>query len=247
MILSDVVDEGRRLSGLLEQAGIRARLLGGVGIALHAHGPIPASLRRSYGDLDFAVRRADGPAFTRSLVAAGYEPNERFNAVHGAKRLLFYDPQNARQIDAFVGVFRMCHTLDLGSRLSAPGPSLAPVDLLLTKLQIVALNEKDVVDTVLLLSDHPVSSGPEAIDPLELVRIVGHDWGWYTTVSDNLARVADHVEHTGTIDHMIQRTVGERVADLRRTLELAPKTIGWRARATLGRRVPWHETPEEVG
>ena len=47
------------------------------------------------------------------LTGLGYVPNERFNALHGARRMLFYDTANGRQLDVFVGAFAMCHQLDL--------------------------------------------------------------------------------------------------------------------------------------
>jgi len=113
--LQDVVAEGRRL---VESAtDLRIRLLGGVGVALHDHRPVPAALERGYGDLDVVVPPKAARQTTAAMTAAGYVPNERFNALHGAQRMLFYDTANKRQVDVFVGVFAMCHRLDLSGRL----------------------------------------------------------------------------------------------------------------------------------
>ncbi len=63
--------------------------------------------------------------------------------------------------------------------------------MLLSKLQIVKLNEKDVRDIVYLLSAYPVRDGTEAgTISLDLYRpIVGDDWGWWRTVTMNLHKI----------------------------------------------------------
>jgi len=243
---ADVLAEGRRLAGMFDGARIRARLLGGVGIALHAHRQIVAPFRRTYGDLDYVVHRSDGAAFRRMLGANGYEANERFNAVHGAKRLLFFDPEHERQVDVFVGTFRMCHVLELNGRLTTPGPSLAPADLLLTKLQVVSLNEKDVVDSLMLLGEHEIGAGPEGVDPGRIAQILGHDWGWYTTVLDNLSKVTTHLNDLPDLEAEIRDRIRERLAVLQAFIDRAPKSLAWRSRSLIGRRLPWYELPEEV-
>jgi hypothetical protein len=65
--LPDVLDEGRRLAAIWSDAGIAARLLGGAGVALHAHGPIPPPFRRTYGDLDYVIPRSASQAFRHVL------------------------------------------------------------------------------------------------------------------------------------------------------------------------------------
>lgn len=55
--LASVLDEGRRIGTLAEASGVRARLLGGCGMALHAHREIPVPPRRTYGDLDYLGRQ----------------------------------------------------------------------------------------------------------------------------------------------------------------------------------------------
>ena len=108
---SDVIAEARRLGHLCEVANVTSRLLGGVGVALHAHGDVPAPLQRAYADLDYLVKRTDSPAWRRLLETHGYVADVEFNSLHGSRRLLHYDPTNRRQIDTFVEVFEMCHML----------------------------------------------------------------------------------------------------------------------------------------
>jgi hypothetical protein len=246
--LADVVAEGRRL---VEAADLPIRLLGGVGVALHDHRPVPAALERGYGDLDVVVPPKSARATTGVMTAAGYEPNERFNALHGASRMLFYDIENKRQVDVFVGTFSMCHRLDLADRLGEHAYGLDAADLLLTKLQIHEINRKDLVDAVRLLLTHEnadIAGGagqPDAMSLDRLRSVTSSDWGWFTTVTDNLrlvrAAAADLLEPD-------EASVVETRADaIDESLRSAPKSMRWKARSVVGRKTPWYELPEEIG
>src|ERR1700758_2173737 len=74
----------------------------------------------------------------------------------------------------------------VAGRIARMSYTLDPLDVLLSKLQIVKLNEKDVRDIVYVLSGYPVRDGTEAgIISLDLFRpIVGDDWGWWRTVDE---------------------------------------------------------------
>lgn len=241
------LDEARRLSDLAREAGITARLLGGVAVALSAADPLPPSLQRPYKDLDYVVPRAQAPRWRDLLEAQGYVPDSGFNALHGAHRLLHFDRTNDRQLDTFVSAFAMCHSLDLEDRLPEDSPTLAPEDILLTKLQIFEVNDKDLIDTIALLLLHPVVSGgaKAGIDEKRIADLVGGDWGWYTTLSDNLAKVEQRVASSG-LDQKAATLVRDRIRRIQHVLATAPKTLKWKLRAKVGRRVPWYDLPEEV-
>jgi hypothetical protein len=152
--LQDVVAEARRIVTMTGHQTLTMRVLGGAGVALHDHVVVPPSLVRTYGDIDVVVPAKSTRATSIALAALGYTPNERFNALHGARRMLFYDTENGRQLDVFVGVFAMCHELDLTKRLGRHRHALGAADLLLTKLQIAEINRKDVVDAVRIVLTH---------------------------------------------------------------------------------------------
>jgi hypothetical protein len=245
--LDDAVDEGRRLVSACEAAGVRLRLLGGAAFGLHIHSPIPDRLRRVYGDVDAAVgaRRAENLA--RLLPALGYAPDVRFNALHGEKRFLFHDPARGRKLDVFVGSFSMCHTMSLEARLPEHGSTLAPADLLLTKLQVVELNEKDMIDLLVLLAGHEVapSLDDDTIDVRRIAAVCAADWGWSTTVGDNLDRIAAAAARL--LEPAGSARIAQRTGLIAAAIEEAPKSRAWRLRAMIGRRMVWYMLPEEVG
>lgn len=245
MPLANLFEEANRLQSESREVGIDARLLGGIGVVMHAHGVVPVGLRRDHHDLDFIVRRSDGPSWRAFLLAQGYEEDMRFNSVHGHQRLLHWDRHHGRQLDTFVERFEMCHSLDIERWWGGPPGGLPPADLLLTKLQVVEVNDKDLLDTLNLLVFHPIASGdPDSIEPKRIADVVGQDWGWYTTVSDNLTKLEQRLPSVA-LDEGEGRTVYERIAEIRRIADETPKSLKWRLRARVGRRVPWYVLPEE--
>lgn len=248
MTVEDVVGEAKRLVTSARRAGLGVRLVGGVAVRL-ASGPQSArrELGRSYHDIDLVAPRRMGRQLAQFMAEEGYEPNARFNAIHGETRLMFHDPQFDRPVDVFAGQIEMCHRLELEARLGILDDTLAGSDLLLSKLQIVQLNRKDVVDalTLLLQFEPGQDETPASLDCAYIAGLCGADWGWHTTLSDNLDHVGRLASEILTDDDDIRR-VRRRIAALRSAIDQAPKSRRWRMRSRIGRRIPWYDMPEEV-
>jgi hypothetical protein len=215
--LADITAEaGHVLAGCAGHQ-VSARLIGGLAVARHEHLATPPELRRSYADIDIVIGRKEGKAAKAALTELGYEPNERFNALRGDRRMLFYDTANGRQLDVFVGTFAMCHTLDL-------------------------------VDAAQLLRNHQLGRADEAgRDEVSLDRLCAvttADWGWYTTLSDNLAKLAAFAQDALAEPDRI--AVTEHAMAIQQAIDEPGKSLRWKARARIGRRTPWYELPEEV-
>jgi hypothetical protein len=244
MIESDVVDEAKRVLTRADAEHVPLRLLGGVAIKLRAPGELPAAFARSYADLDFATRKKTGGQAAELLRAEGYEPHVAFNALHGGDRMLFFDNEHDRQVDVFVGAFSMCHKIPLDERLEVDPVSIPLGELLLTKLQIAEVNEKDVRDTLALLHDHPL--GEEDGGTLNAGRVAtlcADDWGLWRTITGNLVACRGFAD---TYDVPDRARLDERIDALLERIDAAPKSRAWRLRAKIGERKRWYELPEEV-
>jgi hypothetical protein len=253
--LADPSAEARRIVQAADAAGLPIRVVGGVGVALIC--PTVEKLRpvRAYHDIDLAAP-ARAPAIARHMAALGYGASTRFNALNGAERMLFHDP-GGRRIDVFIDTLRMCHELPFGKRLTAWPLTLSAADLLLSKLQIVELTERDAQDVLALLADHGLSEADgDGIDVRRVREVCSRDWGWWRTVDDNLVgRIARWESAAGAGAASAELASAppeasaralERARDLRADLAAAPKSAGWRLRAVVGPRLRWYETPEEV-
>jgi hypothetical protein len=243
----DIRIEAARIVAAARGAGTDVRLLGGLAIARQCPSALhhPA-LARDYADIDIVARPKHRGPIADLLTSLGYTADQRFNDLHGADRQLFYDVARERQLDVFLGVFRMCHTLDLRDRFLEGYDSLPLADLILTKLQIVELNEKDAKDAITVFLDHDLADGEdiEVIDVRHLERVCSADWGVYTTVTDNLVKLRTMT--SGLLDDADRALVDGRIARLADALDASAKSLKWRMRSRVGRRVAWYELPEEV-
>jgi hypothetical protein len=203
---------------------------------------LPPALSREYGDLDFASAKKSSGDLQKLMRDLGYEPHLGFNAMNGRERLLFYDNPNERQVDVFVSSFRMCHEIPLEKRLAVDEDTVPLAELLLTKLQIIELNEKDVRDTVALMLEHELTIDDSGVNSWQISELCAEDWGLWRTITRNLeelrARVAGY-----DVDRDL---VSERVTLLLERIEATPKSRSWRMRAKIGERKRWYQLPEEV-
>jgi hypothetical protein len=250
-IESDVVAEAERLATLAEaeeeeEEQVVVRLLGGVAIRLHGPEQPAAAFVREYADLDFVTVKKGSRNAQRFFARAGYSPQVAFNALNSQERLLFFDEEHGRQIDVFVGQFRMCHEIPLGDRLALERRTIPLAELLLTKLQVIELNEKDVRDALALLHGHDIGeSDVETVNAGRVAALCADDWGLWRTITRNLAACREHREEYG-LPPDERAVIARRIDALLERIEAEPKSRRWRLRAKVGERKRWYDLPEEV-
>jgi len=242
--LEDVRDEVRRLLSAAEERKVVLRVLGGVAVYLHCPSARHRALQRVYRDADLVGLSPQKRAIEALFAELGYLADREFNALHGHQRLCFWDPVNQRQIDVFLDRLRMSHTLDLRDRLLVERHTVPLADLLLSKLQIWEVNEKDLTDIVAIVHDHPFGSGDEeTINIDRLLAVLAADWGWYRTARENVERTRALLAH-----RELAKEFGllQRLDEFWQQVEAAPKSRAWKMRAMIGERKRWYELPEEV-
>lgn len=239
--LEEITEEAVRVLDAANAEGISLRLLGGLAIYLQSpSAKTHEQLKRTYKDLDFVVL-SKHTGKTKALFAKlGYSANKNYNALHGHQRLLFWDEQHGRQVDIFVDRMQMCHNIDFRSRLHVDERTLSLADLTLTKLQIVEVNEKDMLDTMALFADFEVEDSEKGINASYIVGLTASDWGLHKTLDNNLKKMKAYAAERGFPQH-----VQERIDELLARMEQQPKSLGWKTRAMVGERVRWYELPEE--
>jgi len=224
--------------------GTKLRLLGGIAVFQLCESAKKSPLARQYHDFDVVVPPGQGRSAAAVFRERGYAEDAHFNALHGAHRMVFA-ASTGFVVDLLVGTFQMCHQLKLGHDLPDSGLTVHPADLMLTKLQIVQIEEKDLLDAVALLIDLPVGRAAGDIDIGRFTAPLASDWGFFHTVELNLPKVVEFAAVR------LEESQAQRVADganeLRHAMEAVPKSLRWKARARIGERVPWYELPEEVG
>ncbi len=244
---NDAMTEALDMINTAAEQGITVRLLGGMAVRVLCpdYPPRPSA---GLQDIDLASVTSSRKALQNFLIEQGHQPDKNFNALYGHKQLYFISAVSGRPIDVLIDKLAMCHELDFRQRISRMPHTLDPLDVLLSKLQIVKLNDKDVRDIVYLLAAYPVRDGAEqGTISLELFRpIVGDDWGWWRTVTMNLAKVRALIgESADLVPSAASYDPADQAQALIAAAEDAPKSRRWKLRARVGDRVRWYQEPEE--
>jgi hypothetical protein len=244
--LDDIVDEARRILERASARSVPVKLVGGLAIHLHSSAPRPG-LTRKWKDIDLVTPRAKGRELTSFISSLGYSADDAFNAMNAGRRALFHDVQHGRQLDVFIGSFEMCHVVPIVDRFDIDPETLPLAELLLTKLQVVELNEKDKRDILALLVEHEVGDhDADTVNAALIAKLCAKDWGLWRTCKMNIERSRAGIE-SFDMSSDDRGVLAGRLDSLWSRIEAAPKSRHWKLRARIGDRVRWYEEPEEVG
>jgi hypothetical protein len=240
--LDSIFDEATRVLDEAKKRDITLKLFGGMAIYTRCESAKKPPLARNYVDIDVMGRSKQSRSIRDMFLALGYVPRQKFNAMYGDRRLVFNDADHNRRVDVFLDWFEMCHKFDMKERLKVDGTTIPPADMLLTKLQIVEINEKDLKDLTCILMDHEIGSTDDhQINGPYIAELCANDWGIYRTVTGNLDRLSTFVPGILGGDGEV---VGTRIKTLKAMIEEAPKSLRWKVRARVGERAAWYILPE---
>ena len=247
----EMLDEGHRLVDAARSADLTLRLLGG--LAVREHCEALELCERDYSDLDMVALAKEARRLAALLSSFGYAENYEVSTATGGAELQFVRPcAHGRgpgggpihaddHIDVFLDTFRMDHDIALARRLEIEPYTISLSDLLLTKLQIFRLEEKDVRDIVTLLGDVSVGEedAPGVINGRYIGKLCADDWGLFYDAAINLQRVDDRATTFEVSEVQVAR-VRNGVMRLIAAIHDAPKSVRWRLRARVGTRKIWH-------
>jgi hypothetical protein len=254
-----------RVIAAADAAGATVRVLGSIGVALHcpdAKALLPA-FERAYADIDFAAYGSQARELAAAITGLGYREDREVSITSEGRRAIFDHPTVPRiHLDVFFDELEFCHRIPLAGRLHADRPTIPLAELLLSKLQIVKINRKDVLDALILLAEHPLgqddgevdsSKGLAAISVPRILSFTSADWGWWRTVTGNLAVLERYLDTDFTDADMdvggarpVLFDPRVQVEALKKAIDEAPKSTRWKLRARVGERQQWYQEPEEV-
>jgi len=247
-----LVETARELVDKAAQRGVTLRTIGHLAVRAHIQERldlIDLLQRLPTHDIDFMGRSEEQNAAHRLFVEdLGYRPDPAIalSQEYGIKRLIYYR-DDGLLAEIFLDELRMAHTLDFRDRLELDYPTISLVDLLLSKLQIQQITEKDIKDMIVLLAEHDLGSDDrECVDVDHLVDLTRDDWGLYHTASTNLAVVGQWLEGLEVIDASTRENVRSKLAEIVTRMEAGPKTVRWKIRSKIGTRLKWYEDVGKV-
>ena len=239
-----IVEAQTLISKATEEAAL-LRTLGGLAIKYHCPSASQPPLIRSIADIDLFGLSKQTKQIKKSFIDLSYVPAQQFNALHGKTRLMFFEPKNHVRRDVFLDTFVMCHRFDFRNRLGIDPFTISLSDLLMTKLQVVQIEERDYKDLVCMFADHELATedAQERINARYVAEMCSGDWGIYKTFTQNLDKTLGYLKELN-LDGAKKAGVEQRINELKDTIQKIPKSLKWKARDRVGDKMVWYELPE---
>ena len=227
--------------------GIVLRVLGA--LAFHhrcpAHRHLQDRLNRAYTDVDLAGYGRQVREIRAFLAAQGYAEDEMTYVESQGSRLVLNHPSTGLHLDVFLDRLEFCHTIEWKGRLEVDDWTIPLAEMLMQKMQIVQINEKDLIDTLMLLLEHPLTEDDDGVNVRRVAGVCGRDWGWWRTLTMNLGKVRQAAGSYDLSESERQRVEAQVDAALAR-IEREPKSLGWKMRARIGDRKKWYRDVGEL-
>jgi len=249
--LSLMMREGTRLVEEAKKRELHLRLLGAIAFQFHCpkFSYLSAKLERILTDVDFAGYSKEKDAMAKMMRECGYEDEPALTTLFGHKRLIWDNNSNGVHIDIFLDKLEMNHDIPFKDRLDLDELTIPLADMLLEKMQIVQLNEKDFIDTMMLIREHAIGengSKPETIDAGYIANLLASEWGFYYTVTTNLGKVQARLAQYGELSPEDRDDITMKIRELLKRIEDEPKSFSWKMRARVGPKSKWYRDVEEV-
>jgi hypothetical protein len=156
---------------------------------------------------------------------------------------------NGLHVDVFLDRLEMNHDIPFENRLDLVQLTIPLADMLLEKMQIVRITEKDYIDAMMLLREHSIDNDgddPEAIDASYIAKLLSKDWGFYYTVTSNLTNVNNRLSQYNDISEDDREDITRKTRALVKRIEDEPKPLSWKMRSRVGPKSQWYRVVEEV-
>lgn len=239
--------EADRLLRGAREHGIVLRVVGA--LAFHRRCPrynhLQDRLHRAYTDIDFAAYSKQVREIRGFLAAQGYVEDELVYVESQGTRLVLNHLQTDLHLDVFLDRLEFCHTVDWNGRLEIDEWTIPLAEMLMQKMQIVEINEKDVIDTMMLLLEHPLTEDDSGVNIAYVARICANDWGWWRTLTMNLEKVKQLAVAYDLRPEERTRVIEQVDAALAR-IEREPRSVRWKIRARVGDRKKWYRDVGEL-
>ena len=242
-------NELKRILKASDDAGIILRVIGSLAFQKHCQnfGYLQAAMGRAYTDIDFAAYNKQTKEIRTLMSGLGYHENREVFIVSEGYRAIFERPEVGLHIDIFYEKLDFCHVIYWKERLEVDHPSIPLAEMLLEKMQIVQINEKDIIDTIMLLLEHPLGDQDhETVNIKRIAKLCSADWGLWRTTTMNLEKVRQLAQSYTQLTGEQKGTIDSQVKAALLRIDQEPKPIAWRLRARVGDRVKWYKEVHEV-
>ena len=255
------IEDAIKIVSEADKKGIVLRVLGALAIRIHSmdYADLHRKLGRlgrgkqTFSDIDFIAygkqRNKIRDFFERDM---GYVADKYIMySIMGKKRHIYYHPKGYYYIDVFFDKLEFSHDIPFRGRLELDKPTIPLADLVLEKIQIHEINEKDIKDLIVLLRAHEIGEvdEKETINAKYIAKILADDWGFWYDATQNLQKVkffAKKYYEENLIDDVTLNDVIAKIDRIIEIVEKEPKTKKWKKRAKIGVKKKWYREVEEI-
>jgi hypothetical protein len=241
--------ELQRILEASQSAGLILRVIGSLAFQMHCsrYGYLQEAMGRAYTDIDFAAYRKQAQEIKDLMAVLGYVENQEVFIVSEGSRSIFASNQSGLHVDVFYEKLDFCHLIRWENRLEVDSPTIPLAEMVLEKMQIVKINEKDVIDTIMLLLEHPLGDeDQECINIDRIAKLCSTDWGLWRTVTMNLDKVKQLAQGYDQLIDKHKSLISAQVDKALERIEDEPKSMAWRLRSRVGERIKWYKEVDEV-
>lgn len=236
--------EAIRLIDAARENGVILRLIGG--LAARNHCKIINFCERDYSDIDMVGLGKQAKKIIELFRKNGYEENKDVMIATAGSRMQFYKGSPENHVDIFIDTFEMEHDVELKNRLTIEDYTITLSDLLITKLQIYKINEKDVRDILSTIKDNSMGEEdkPGIINIKYIAKLCAKNWGLYHDVLENIGKCLGLIQYYDLTPDEVKR-ITERMNKLKEAIENEPKSLKWKLRARIGEKKAWRKAVED--
>ncbi|MHA3964141.1 MAG: hypothetical protein AM325_011465 [Candidatus Thorarchaeota archaeon SMTZ1-45] len=246
----EFIREALRIIKEANKQGIILRLMGAIAIQLHSpeYAYLHEKLGRFITDIDFVAYEKQTSKIEKFFESQNYSRRMISFSFALGGRMIFINNSDGRHIDVFLDRLEMCHKIDYKKRLEIDNPTVPLAELLLQKMQIVKISEKDIIDTTMLLLAHELGDTDDnIINAKHISRILASEWGFYYTVTTNLKKVNSIMRKFEVICEKDNDIVSGRIEELIKRIDDEPKSTSWKMRAKVGTSKKWYKDVDTPG
>lgn len=244
------VEKALQIAEIAEKSAIPMKLMGCIAVKIHCPNWSEFhehTMQRHATDLDFMTLSKYRGKVESMLGSLGYHPMR--TTTPREDRLIYLDNDDMH-VDVFFDKLSMCHTIDFKNRLQIDHQTISLSDIVLEKLQIVKINEKDIKDVMILLREHAIGSDEnETINGDYIAKLFSNDWGFYYTATNNLKLIKEKLNENNYRTIFKEediKDIANKIDKLLNVIENEPKSTSWKVRARTGTKKKWYQDVEEV-
>ncbi|MEM2838612.1 MAG: hypothetical protein QXE18_00765 [Thermoplasmata archaeon] len=246
------ISEAERLVSEAKKEGLILRVMRGMAISMRCapeHREVWRRLGRLEGrvftDIDFVSYGKHQKAMIEFMKKNGYQMDPRMLFMIAKNRHIYFGTK-IPMVEVFYDELDMNHRIVYKNRLESSDITVPLEELMLQKLQIVKINDKDLKDLMILFLSNNLGKGKDSLNPdLVAERYMASDWGFYYTSTMNLNKLREAVKANEVLTADQKKVIDDKAAAILQSFDSVPKSAGWKLRAKVGTKKQWYNVVDE--